>query len=60
MTQHLTTCCNAPYAIGGERTTHWYMCSACRKPTHQIREEATEEQLQEWEASIWVGHHGVE
>lgn len=33
MTKHLTTCCNAPYGVGGERSTHWYLCSACGKPT---------------------------
>ena len=60
MTQYLTTCCSAPYGVGGERSTHWYLCTACGQPTHQIPEEATEEQLQEWEASTWAGHHGVE
>jgi hypothetical protein len=34
MTQYRTTCCNAPFGVGGEGMTHWYLCTACGQPTH--------------------------
>jgi hypothetical protein len=34
MKEYLTNCCNARYGVGGEGTTHWYMCTNCGKPTH--------------------------
>lgn len=37
--QFLSSCCKAPYGIGGERSTHWYLCTACGQPTHQIGDE---------------------
>ena len=36
MPQCRTTCCNAPYGVGGERSTHWYLCTACGQPTHEL------------------------
>ncbi len=33
MTAPFSSCCHAPVVVAGERTTHWYACSACRKPT---------------------------
>jgi hypothetical protein len=34
MTHYRTSCCNAPYGVGGEGMTHWYLCTACGQPTH--------------------------
>jgi hypothetical protein len=25
-------CCNAPVKVGGEHTTHYYVCIKCNKP----------------------------
>jgi len=32
--QFLSSCCNAPFGVGGEGMTHWYLCTACGQPTH--------------------------
>lgn len=46
--ERLTTCCNAPFGVGGERSTHWYLCAACGQPTHELEyEEPTEAEMAE-------------
>jgi hypothetical protein len=32
--QFLSSCCRAPFGVGGEGMTHWYLCTACGQPTH--------------------------
>ncbi len=34
MPEYRTTCCDAPFGVGGEGVTHWYLCTACGQPTH--------------------------
>jgi hypothetical protein len=33
MSDYRTRCCKAPFAVSGKGTTHWYVCTACGKPT---------------------------
>jgi hypothetical protein len=28
----LSSCCKAPLMVAGERSTHWYVCTACQQP----------------------------
>jgi hypothetical protein len=41
--QFLSSCCNAPFGVGGEGMTHWYLCTACGQPTHVPGDEEPSE-----------------
>ena len=58
MTQYRTTCCNAPFGVGGEGMTHWYLCTACGQPTHVPGNE--EPSKVEMEALLLRSEHAVE
>jgi hypothetical protein len=55
MSDYSTPCCKAEYGIGGEGSTHWYLCTACGKPVAVI-ESPTEEEA---EALLLQCGHGV-
>jgi DNA-directed RNA polymerase subunit RPC12/RpoP len=55
MSEYSTPCCKAEYGIGGEGSTHWYLCTTCGKPVAVI-ESPTEEEA---EALLLQCGHGV-
>lgn len=36
MSEQVSKCCGAPMRVGGERSTHWYICTACDKSTDGV------------------------
>lgn len=36
MTDVVSTCCSAPVTVGGQGTTHWWICTACAMPCDVI------------------------
>jgi hypothetical protein len=34
---NVSKCCGAPVNVGGERTTHYYVCSRCHQPCEAIQ-----------------------
>ncbi len=57
MPEYRTSCCNAPFGVGGEGLTHWYLCTACGQPTHEIEWETLSEA--ETEALLLSSEHAV-
>lgn len=57
MTDYRTRCCNAPFGVGGEGTTHWYLCTACGQPTHPLEDDPMTEE--ESDALLLCSEHGV-
>ena len=43
MPEYLTSCCQAPFGVGGKGMTHWYLCTACGQPTHVPGDEEPSE-----------------
>ena len=40
MPEFLTSCCNAPFGVGGTGFSSWYLCTACGQPTHDQDEDS--------------------
>lgn len=57
MTDYRTHCCNAPFGVGGKGTTHWYLCTACGQPTHDLEGDPMTEE--ESDALLLCSEHGV-
>lgn len=57
MTDYRTRCCNAPFGVGGKGTTHWYLCTACGQPTHDLKDDPMTEA--ESDALLLLSEHGV-
>jgi hypothetical protein len=57
MPEYRTTCCNAPFGVGGEGMTHWYLCTTCGQPTHVPGEQEPSEA--EMEALLLRSEHAV-
>jgi hypothetical protein len=55
--QFLSSCCGAPFGVGGEGMTHWYLCTACGQPTHVPGYEEPSEA--EMEALLLRSEHAV-
>jgi hypothetical protein len=55
--QFLSSCCRAPFGVGGEGLTHWYLCTACGQPTHVPGDEEPSEA--EMEALLLRSEHAV-
>jgi len=36
MTEACSDCCSAPLKVAGERTTHWWVCTACTGPCNAV------------------------
>jgi hypothetical protein len=57
MPEYRTGCCNAPFGVSGEGLTHWYLCTACGQPTHELDYEPLSEA--ESEALLIRSEHAV-
>ena len=55
--QFLSSCCGAPFGVGGEGLTHWYLCTACCQPTHELDYEPLSQA--ESEALLLRSEHAV-
>jgi len=43
----ISRCCNETIRVGGEGTTHWYICNKCNKPCDIREKPSLQEQLEE-------------
>jgi hypothetical protein len=57
MPEYRTSCCNAPFGVGGEGMTHWYLCTACGQPTHVPGDQEPSEA--EMDALLLRSEHAV-
>jgi hypothetical protein len=42
MIDAVSRCCGAPLRVGGERQTHWWICTCCAAPCDAVPAEVEE------------------